>query len=80
MLWGSRARRLRRPYRPASSPRSDHTRARGTRASVRAIAPMQYAAQIGAHAAQSSAASQTELMQAMLSRLNEIAALLRERK
>jgi len=36
--------------------------------------------QNGGHAAQSSAASQTELMQAMLSRLDEIAALLRERK
>jgi putative membrane protein len=41
---------------------------------------LRHGAQNGAHAAQASAASQTELMQAMLSRLDEIAALLRERR
>jgi len=41
---------------------------------------LRHGAQNGAHAAQASTASQTELMQAMLSRLDEIAALLRERR
>jgi putative membrane protein len=41
---------------------------------------LRHGAQNGGHAAQASTASQTELMQAMLSRLDEIAALLRERK
>jgi len=41
---------------------------------------LRHGAQNGANAAQSSTAGQTELMQAMLSRLDEIAALLRERR
>ena len=41
---------------------------------------LRHGAQNGAHAAQASTAGQTELMQAMLSRLDEIAALLRERR